>query len=93
MAGIKSEFDRRNVKILGLSVDPVDDHNRWVDDIRDVTGYAPNYPLIGDPELKIAKLYGMLPARRRRHVARAARPPTTPRCATSSSSRRTRPSS
>jgi alkyl hydroperoxide reductase subunit AhpC len=62
MAGLKSEFDRRNVKILGLSVDPIADHNRWADDIRDVTGYAPNYPLIGDPELKIAKLYEMLPA-------------------------------
>jgi thioredoxin-dependent peroxiredoxin len=62
MAGLKGEFDRRNVKILGLSVDPVTDHNRWADDIRDVTGYAPNYPLIGDSELKIAKLYGMLPA-------------------------------
>jgi alkyl hydroperoxide reductase subunit AhpC len=62
MAGLKSEFDRRNVKILGLSVDPVTDHNRWADDIRDVTGFAPNYPLIGDPELKIAKAYGMLPA-------------------------------
>jgi alkyl hydroperoxide reductase subunit AhpC len=62
MAGLKGEFDRRNVKILGLSVDPISDHNRWADDIRDVTGYAPNYPLIGDSELKIAKLYGMLPA-------------------------------
>jgi len=61
-AGLKTEFDRRNVKILGLSVDPVADHNRWADDIRDVTGYAPNYPLIGDSELKIAKLYEMLPA-------------------------------
>lgn len=62
MAGLKGEFDRRNVKILGLSVDPVADHNRWADDIRDVTGYAPNYPLIGDSELKITKLYAMLPA-------------------------------
>ena len=62
MAGLKTEFDRRSVKILGLSVDPVTDHNRWADDIRDVTGYAPNYPLIGDPNLKIAKLYEMLPA-------------------------------
>jgi alkyl hydroperoxide reductase subunit AhpC len=62
MAGLKSEFDRRNVKILGLSVDPVEDHNRWATDIRDVTGFAPNYPLVGDPNLKIAKLYGMLPA-------------------------------
>jgi alkyl hydroperoxide reductase subunit AhpC len=62
VAGLKSEFDRRNVKILGLSVDPVSDHTRWAQDIRDVTGYAPNYPLIGDSDLKIAKLYGMLPA-------------------------------
>jgi alkyl hydroperoxide reductase subunit AhpC len=62
MAGLKSEFDRRNVKILGLSVDRVEDHNRWATDIRDVTGFAPNYPLVGDPNLKIAKLYGMLPA-------------------------------
>lgn len=62
MAGLKPEFDRRNVKILGLSVDPVEDHNRWADDIHVATGYKPNYPLIGDPELKVAKLYGMLPA-------------------------------
>jgi alkyl hydroperoxide reductase subunit AhpC len=55
------EFDRRNVKILGLSVDPVSDHERWVDDIQAVTGYKPNYPLIGDSQLKVAKLYGMLP--------------------------------
>lgn len=62
MAGLKPEFDRRGVKILGLSVDPVSDHVRWAEDIREVTGYAPNYPLVGDPELKVAKLYGMLPA-------------------------------
>lgn len=62
MAGLKHEFDRRNVKILGLSVDPVSDHTRWAEDIRDVTGHAPNYPLIGDNELAVAKLYGMLPA-------------------------------
>jgi alkyl hydroperoxide reductase subunit AhpC len=61
MAGIKGEFDRRNVRILGLSVDPVSDHERWVEDIQAVTGYKPNYPLIGDHELKVAKLYGMLP--------------------------------
>jgi alkyl hydroperoxide reductase subunit AhpC len=61
MAGIKSEFDRRNVKILGLSVDPVEDHARWAEDIQAVTGYRPNYPLIGDSDLKIAKLYEMLP--------------------------------
>jgi alkyl hydroperoxide reductase subunit AhpC len=62
MAGLKGEFDRRNVKILGLSVDPVSDHVKWAEDIKEVTGYAPNYPLIGDSELKIAKLYGMLPS-------------------------------
>ncbi|MGO9486825.1 MAG: peroxiredoxin [Rhodomicrobium sp.] len=62
MAGLKSEFDRRNVKILGLSVDPVSDHTKWAQDIEDVTGHAPNYPLVGDSDLKIAKLYGMLPA-------------------------------
>ncbi len=62
MAGLKSEFDKRNCKILGLSVDPVGNHKEWSKDIADVTGYAPNYPLVGDPELKVAKLYGMLPA-------------------------------
>jgi alkyl hydroperoxide reductase subunit AhpC len=62
MAGLKPEFDRRNAKILGLSVDPLTDHTRWAQDIREVTGFAPNYPLIGDPDLSIAKLYDMLPA-------------------------------
>ncbi len=62
MAGLKPEFDRRNVKIIGLSVDTVADHAKWAQDIADVTGYALNYPLIGDDDLKIAKLYGMLPA-------------------------------
>jgi alkyl hydroperoxide reductase subunit AhpC len=62
MAGLKSEFDRRNVKILGLSVDPISDHVRWAQDIKDATGFAPNYPLIGDGELTVAKLYDMLPA-------------------------------
>jgi alkyl hydroperoxide reductase subunit AhpC len=61
MAGIKGEFDRRNVRILGLSVDPVSDHERWVGDIEAVTGHKPNYPLIGDHDLTVAKLYGMLP--------------------------------
>jgi alkyl hydroperoxide reductase subunit AhpC len=61
MAGLKPEFDKRNCKIIGLSVDPVADHSRWVQDIKDATGHAPNYPLIGDPELKVAKLYDMLP--------------------------------
>jgi alkyl hydroperoxide reductase subunit AhpC len=62
MARLKPEFDKRNVKIIGLSVDPVDDHKRWANDIKETQGFAPNYPMIGDPDLKIAKLYGMLPA-------------------------------
>jgi thioredoxin-dependent peroxiredoxin len=61
MAGMKPDFDKRNVKIIGLSVDPVDDHKRWLEDIREVTGNAVTYPMIGDPELMVAKLYGMLP--------------------------------
>ena len=62
MAKLKPEFEKRGVKILGLSVDPVEDHKRWMQDIQDATGYMPNYPLIGDSELKVAKLYDMLPA-------------------------------
>lgn len=62
MARMKPEFDRRGVKIIGLSIDPVDDHVRWSDDILTATGHAPNYPLIGDTDLGIAKLYDMLPA-------------------------------
>lgn len=62
MSRMKPDFDRRGVKIIGLSIDPVDDHARWSKDIRAATGYAPNYPLIGDGDLKVAKLYGMLPA-------------------------------
>ena len=62
MAKIKPEFDKRNAKIIGLSVDPVDDHQRWAKDIEETQGTAPNYPLIGDADLKISKLYDMLPA-------------------------------
>jgi alkyl hydroperoxide reductase subunit AhpC len=62
MARIKPEFDKRNVKIIGLSVDPVDNHQRWATDIKDTQGHAPNYPMIGDTKLKVSKLYGMLPA-------------------------------
>jgi thioredoxin-dependent peroxiredoxin len=62
MAKIKPEFDKRGVKIIGLSVDPVEQHKKWIADIKDTQGTAPNYPMIGDPDLKIAKLYGMLPA-------------------------------
>jgi alkyl hydroperoxide reductase subunit AhpC len=62
MARLKPEFDKRNVKVIGLSVDPVDAHSRWANDIKETQGYAPNYPMIGDPELKVAKAWGMLPA-------------------------------
>ncbi|NIA70856.1 peroxiredoxin [Pelagibius litoralis] len=62
MAKLKPEFDKRNVKVVGLSVDPVGDHQLWASDIEETQGYAPNYPLIGDSDLKVAKLYGMLPA-------------------------------
>jgi alkyl hydroperoxide reductase subunit AhpC len=62
MAKLKPEFDKRNVKIIGLSVDPVDKHSKWSDDIKETQGYAPNYPMIGDPDLSIAKSWGMLPA-------------------------------
>ena len=62
MARIKNEFDKRNTKIVGLSTDPVDDHKKWSKDIEETQGAAVNYPMIGDPELKVAKLYDMLPA-------------------------------
>ena len=62
MARLKPEFDKRNAKIIGLSVDPVDNHKKWAGDIKDVVGFAPNYPMIGDTDLKISKAYGMLPA-------------------------------
>ncbi|HSC27541.1 MAG TPA: peroxiredoxin [Vicinamibacterales bacterium] len=61
MARLKPEFDRRNVKVIGLSVDPVESHSKWSIDIERSQGYAPNYPMIGDPTLAISKLYGMLP--------------------------------
>jgi alkyl hydroperoxide reductase subunit AhpC len=62
MAKMKAEFDKRNTKIIGLSVDPVNDHERWAKDIEETQGAAPNYPIIGDGDLKISKLYDMLPA-------------------------------
>ena len=77
MAKLKPEFDRRNAKIIGLSVDPVDDHQRWASDIEETQGAAPNYPIIGDPELKVAKLYDMLPGRgdaRQAHTQPTMRP-------------------
>ena len=62
MARIKGEFDKRNTKIIGLSVDSVEDHKRWSKDIEETQGTAPNYPMIGDSDFKVAKLYDMLPA-------------------------------
>jgi len=62
MAGLRPEFEKRNCKILGLSVDGISDHDAWSKDIEETQGHAVNYPLIGDPELKVAKLYDMLPA-------------------------------
>src|SRR5437870_6019282 len=62
MAKIKPEFERRNVKIIGLSVDPTDKHEAWASDIEETQGAAPNYPIIGDADFNVSKLYGMLPA-------------------------------
>jgi alkyl hydroperoxide reductase subunit AhpC len=61
MAKIKPEFDKRSVKIIGLSVDPVDEHKSWSNDIKETQGHAPNYPMIGDSDFNVSKLYGMLP--------------------------------
>ena len=62
MAKLKPEFDKRGVKIIGLSVDPVDKHKQWSQDIKETQGHAPNYPMIGDTDLSISKKYDMLPA-------------------------------
>jgi alkyl hydroperoxide reductase subunit AhpC len=62
MAKIKPEFDKRRTKVIGLSVDPVENHRKWANDIRETQGEAPNYPMIGDTKLEISKAYGMLPA-------------------------------
>jgi alkyl hydroperoxide reductase subunit AhpC len=62
MAGLNHEFAKRNTKIIGLSVDPVASHDKWASDIEETQGHRVNYPMIGDPELKVAKLYDMLPA-------------------------------
>jgi len=62
MARIKPDFEARNVKIIGLSVDPLENHEKWAKDIEETQGTAPNYPIVGDPEFKVSKLYGMLPA-------------------------------
>jgi alkyl hydroperoxide reductase subunit AhpC len=62
MASIKPEFDKRNVKVIGLSVDPMDNHSEWVRDIEETQGHAPNYPIIADSDFEVSKAYGMLPA-------------------------------
>jgi thioredoxin-dependent peroxiredoxin len=62
MAKIEPEFAKRNTKLIGLSVDPVENHRTWAKDIEETQGYLPNYPMIGDPDLKVSKLYNMLPA-------------------------------
>src|SRR5215471_1356566 len=62
VARLKPEFDKRGVKVIGLSVDPVENHKRWSADIAETQGAAPNYPMIGDADLSVSKLYGMLPA-------------------------------
>jgi alkyl hydroperoxide reductase subunit AhpC len=62
MAKIKPEFDKRGVKIIGLSIDPIDNHAKWANDIKETQGFAPNYPMIGDTDFNVAKLYRMLPA-------------------------------
>ena len=74
MAGLQPEFEKRNCKIIGLSVDPVASHGKWAADIEETQGHKVNYPMIGDPELKVAKLYDMLPAgcRRQRREGRTA---------------------
>ena len=92
LAMIKPEFDRRDVKIIGLSVDPVENHEKWASDIAETQGAAPNYPLIGDVDFTVSKLYGMLPADISGDPPSALRPRTRP-CAPCSSSARTRGSS
>ena len=83
MANAKPEFDKRNVKIIGLSVDALDNHEEWAKDIEDTQGTAPNYPIISDDDFNVSKLYGMLPARPPAIRSRAP-PPTTRRSATCS---------
>ena len=92
MARLKPDFDKRNVKIIGLSVDPVDQHAKWASDIEETQGFAPNYPMIADPDLSISKAWGMLPASAN-GVRRSALLPITRPCATSSWSGPTRRSS
>ncbi len=92
MAGLEGEFRKRGVKIIGISVDPVESHERWKSDIRTATGFDVEYPLIGDKDLNVAKLYDMLPPVPAT-ARKAARRPTMRPYARSSSSARTRRSS
>ena len=92
MAKIEPEFTKRNAKLIGLSADPVDRHSSWAKDIQETQGAEVKYPMIGDSDLKVAKLYNMLPADEVGAPTAAPRP-TTPPCARSSSSARTRRSS
>ena len=71
MASIKPDFDKRGVKIIGLSVDPVDNHEKWSEDIAETQGTAPNYPMIADTDFEVSKAYGMLPRRHRGRPDRA----------------------
>ena len=83
MAKLKPEFDKRNTRIIGLSVDPVDNHKRWSNDIKETQGHAPNYPMIGDTDLNVSKAWGMLPASLEGSCDGRTLP-TTRRCETSS---------
>ncbi len=93
MAKIKPEFDRRNAKVIGLSVDPVDNHEKWASDIEDTQGHAPNYPIIGGTQTSTCRSSTACSPRTRPVIPRSARRPITRRCETSSSSARTRRSS
>ncbi len=73
MARLKPEFDKRNTKIIGLSVDPVENHSKWAQDIEETQGHAVTYPMIGDTELKVATAYDMLPRECRHHLGRSQR--------------------
>ena len=89
MARLKPEFHKRNCKIIGLSVDPVGNHERWVKDIEETQGHVVNYPMIGDPELKVARLYDMLPDEAG-NSSEGRTAADKPRCGRCSSSARTR---
>ena len=83
MAKIKPDFDKRNVKVIGLSVDPVDNHEQWSRDIEETQGHAPNYPIIGDADFNVSKQYGMLSSEVSGEAS-ARTPAATRRCATCS---------